>query len=75
MYMYMHMCVCRFLLRFIFVFAYVENLLICFCCGCQVCKGEILRNIELPSLFSVQIRDQLFYLIKQKTGRNDQFTP
>ena len=75
MYMYMHMCVCRFLLRFIFVFANVENLLICFCCGCQICKGEILRNTELPSLFSAQIKNQLFYLIKQKTGGNDQFTP
>ena len=66
---------CRFLLRFIFVFAYVENLLICFCCGCQICKGEILQNTELPALFSVQIRNQLFYLIKQKTGGNDKFTP
>ena len=64
MYTFRRLVFDQFLLRFMLVFSYVENLLICFC-GCQICKGEILRNIELLSLFLMQIRKQLFY----------QFTP
>ena len=71
MYTFRRLVFDQFLLRFILVFSYVENLLICFC-GCQICKGEILRNTELLSLFSMQIRKQSYFtLSSKKTVRND----